>query len=162
MADSGQPPVLRYFEDMPVGLVLRSIDYPVARDEVIAFARKWDPQPFHIDEESARGSIFGGLTACSAHIFSMFSIISQQPLDGSRIVALAGLGFEHLHLPRPVYAGDTLYCEATVLDARRSVSKPDRGVITQRAVLVNQRAEVTFECRCRVMLQCYTIPDGAA
>jgi len=160
MTDSDRPAGLRYFEDMPVGLVLRSIDYVVAREEVIAFARKWDPQPFHIDEEAARRSVFGGLTACSAHIFSMFSIISQQPLDGSRIVALAGLGFEELQLRKPVYAGDTLYCESTVLDARRSASKPDRGVIAQRAALVNQRGEAAFECRCKVMMQCYTIPDN--
>lgn len=143
-----------FFQDLPVGRELRSIRYTVARDEIIDFASKWDPQPFHIDEAAAMSSIFGGLTACSAHIFSLFSIISQQLEEGSSIAALAALGFEELQMIKPVYAGDTLVCESTVTSSRRSASKSDRGIITTLARLLNQEGVVVFECRCKVMVQC--------
>ena len=121
-------------------------------DEIIEFASKWDPQPWHIDEEMAKASMFGGLTACSAHIFSIFCITSQRWKNGGQMQALAGLGFDELRMHMPVFAGDTVRCFSVVDVARVSNSKPDRGVVTYASRLVNQRDEVVFTCKCSTLM----------
>ena len=133
-----------YFEDFHVGDQHRTVSLLVTREEVIAFAKKWDPQPWHIDEALARQSIFAGLTACTAHIFSLFSILSQQWEGGEQQQALASLGFDEMRMLKPVYAGDTLYCRNTVELARGSKSKTDRGIVASRCELINQHDEVVF------------------
>lgn len=131
-----------YLEDYFAGRRSRSPHYHVRREEIIEFARRWDPQPFHVDEESARASVHGGLIACSAHIFAIFCHLSNGLPE--KTAALAGLGFDEMRLLRPVRPGDVLHLESECVETRRSRSRPDRGVVRSRARLVNQRGEDVF------------------
>ena len=133
-----------YFDDYVLGDVHRGMSYTIEKQEVIDFAKKWDPQLWHIDEEAARASLFGGLTACSAHIFSVFCITSQNWESGVVQQAIASLGFDEMRMHLPVYVGDTLQCTSTVELARRSKSKKDRGIVACRCALVNQKGEMVF------------------
>lgn len=133
-----------YFEDFTVGDQHPSIDYSVDKEEVIEFAKKWDPQPWHIDEQMAEASMFGGLTACSAHIFSVFCATSQNWLEPGTQHVVASLGFDKLRTLKPVYAGDTIHCITTVKDTRVSGSRPGVGVIVCMCELFNQHGEMVF------------------
>ena len=133
-----------YFEDCKVGDRHNTVSIKVEKQEVIDFARQWDPQPWHIDEALAKQSLFAGLTACTAHIFSIFSILSQQWENGEQQQALASLGFDEMRMIKPVYAGDTLYCRCTIETARASRSKTDRGIVATRCELINQQGDAVF------------------
>lgn len=135
---------LFYFDDYVVGDVQRGMSYTVEKKEVIDFASKWDPQPWHVDEAAAKASMFGGLTACSAHIFSIFCITSQKWESGVVQQAIASLGFDEIRTHLPVYVGDILQCSSTVEMARLSKSNNDRGIVACRCALVNQKGEVVF------------------
>ena len=112
-----------FFDDHIVGAEHAAGSYTVTAQEIIEFALKWDPQPWHTDEAVARASHFGGLTACSAHIFSIFCITSQRWQSGVVQQAIAGLGFDEMRMHSPVYAGDTLRCISIIDTARVSRSK---------------------------------------
>src|SRR6476661_6044851 len=114
-----------YFEEAEVGKLRTAGPYLVSRNEIIEFAKKYDPQPFHINEEAAARSVFAGLTASSAHTFSiLISLLSKT----QSVRVLAGLGWDELRLPTPVRPGDALDVELTVLEKRDSKSKSDRGI----------------------------------
>ena len=133
-----------YFEELKIGTRSAAGPYTVSRDEIIQFAKQYDPVPRHIDEEAAARSIFGGLTACSAHTFSIFILLTTrlQP----RFHVLAGMGWDELRLPKAVRPGDELDLETTILEMRESKSKPDRGIVRNRVFLRNKRREVVLEC----------------
>jgi acyl dehydratase len=118
---------LLYFEDTEVGTICKAGPYLVPKEEIIQFAKQYDPVPRHIDEEAAARSIFGGLTACSAHTFSIFILLTTrlQP----RLHVRAGMGWDELRLPNPVRPGDELDLRMDVMEKRESKSKPDRGVV---------------------------------
>jgi acyl dehydratase len=80
-----------YFEDLEIDQMWESPDYPVTRNEIIAFASRWSPQPYHINDEAAGQSIFGSLVACESHIFAIKSSLGDKLED--RVFMLAGLGF---------------------------------------------------------------------
>ena len=143
----------KYFlEDHTEGEVIECGSYDVLKEEIIEFASKWDPQPWHVDEEAARASFFGGLTACSAHIFSIFCITSPEWKNGAVMQAMASLGFDEMRMVKPVYAGDALHCITTVDMVRGSNSKPDRGVVIYRTELFNQREELVFSIKCSTLM----------
>jgi acyl dehydratase len=141
-----------YFDDCVVGDEHAAGSHTVTAAEIIDFARTWDPQPWHVDEAAAQASPFGGLTACSAHIFSIFCITSQRWQSGVVQQAIAGLGFDEMRMHRPVYAGDTLRCFSTIHAARVSASKPDRGIVTYDTRLLNQRDEVVFTIKASTLM----------
>jgi acyl dehydratase len=141
-----------YFDDCVVGDEHAAASHTVTAQEIIEFARTWDPQPWHVDEEVARASPFGGLTACSAHIFSIFCITSQRWQSGVVQQAIAGLGFDEMRMHRPVYAGDTLHCISTIHAARVSASKTDRGIVTYDTQLLNQDDEVVFSIKASTLM----------
>lgn len=141
-----------YFDDCLVGAEHPGASHEVLAQEIIEFAKKWDPQPWHIDEEIARASHFGGLTACSAHIFSIFCITSQRWQSGVVQQAIAGLGFDEMRMHKPVYAGDTLRCVSIVGAARASQTKPDRGIVVYHTQLLNQNNEVVFSIKASTMM----------
>ena len=140
-----------FLEDHIQGDSVRCGSYAVTAEEIIAFATKWDPQPWHTDEAAANASIFGGLTACSAHIFSIFCITSPQWENGGVQQALASLGFDEMRMLAPVYAGDTLRCVTVFETVRPSRSKPDRGIIVYASTLYNQREEAVFSIKCTTL-----------
>jgi acyl dehydratase len=118
--------VTRYFEDYTPGLVVDCGTVSVSEADIIAFAKEYDPQPFHVDPSF--DSPFGGLIASGLHTMSLV----MRQLVESYIDAESGLGaagVDEVRWPRPVRPGDTLHMRATVLETRRSVSKPDRGIV---------------------------------
>lgn len=143
----------KYFlDDHTEGEVIQCGSYDVTKQEVIEFASKWDPQPWHTDEEAAKASFFGGLTACSAHIFSIMCITSPQWQNGAVQQAVASLGFDEMRMLKPVYAGDTLRCVTTVDTVRPSRSKPGQGIVIYATQLLNQRDEAVFSIKCSTLM----------
>ena len=142
----------RYFEDFTVGEVHRpSGRVRVEKDEIIAFAKKFDPQPFHLDEEAARHSIFGRLVASGWHT----AALTMSLIAGSEYRAVSGtigLGFDGMRWPIPVLPGDVLRIESEVLEVRPSKSRPDRGLIKLRTRTLNQDGQVVQELIANAMV----------
>lgn len=127
-----------YFEDLPPGYRLSIGEYPLDAGEIVAFARRWDPYPFHTDEQAARDSHFGGLTASSCHLFAITTLLFHRAPDP--IAVLAMLGKDEIRFPHPARPGDRLTYTTECIEARASRSKPDRGVVVLRDALLNQAA----------------------
>lgn len=126
-----------YFEDLAVGQTFETGTVTVEPEMIRAFAAEFDPQPFHLDEEAARASLFGGLVASGWHT----AALSMGLLVGGelRVVGgLIGMGAEDLRWPRPVRPGDVLRVVSEVLDLRPSRSRPDRGIVRVRNTTLNQ------------------------
>lgn len=116
----------RYFEDYTPGLVVDCGSVSLSEADIIAFAKEYDPQPFHTDPSF--DSPFGGLIASGWHTVSLvMRQLVEHYVDGQ--TSLGAAGVDELRWPRPVHPGDTLRVQATVLEARRSASKPDRGIV---------------------------------
>jgi acyl dehydratase len=145
-----EPMANLYFEDAEIGTSCTAGSYLVTKKEIIQFAKQYDPVPRHIDEEAAASSIFGGLTASSAHTFSIFILLTTrlQP----RLHVLAGMGWDELRLPNAVRPDDELGLETTVLEMRESKSKSDRGIVRNRVLLRNQRRETMLECISNILV----------
>lgn len=127
----------RYFEDYPVGETSEFGDYVVTEQEIVEFATRYDPQPFHIDQAAARDSHFGGLVASGW----MTAGAAMRLLVDHYISPLASMGspgVDELRWLRPVRPGDRLRMRVTVVESRRSQSKPDRGMVRFAWELVNQ------------------------
>lgn len=134
------------FEDFTVGASFPLPPYEVTREEVIAFASEFDPQPFHLDEKAAADSLLGGLSASGWHTCAM---AMRMMVDGylANSTSQGAPGVEELRWLRPVRPGDRLSGTATVLQARRSASRPGLGIATIRIEIVNQTAETVMDCR---------------
>ena len=129
-----------YFEDLHVGLRAQSTEVEMRLDDIKAFAAQFDPQPFHLDEQAARASFFGGLVASGWHTAAatMRLIVS----GGIRAAeGTVGAGIDDLRWPRPVRPGDRLHIVSEVLEVTPSRSKPDRGVARIRVTTLNQNGE---------------------
>ena len=125
------------FEDFEPGRVFELGTREVTEDEIVAFAREWDPQPFHVDPEAAQESIFGGLIASGWHTGAMWMRLYVDSL----LVGAASMGspgIEELRWLAPVRPGDTLEGRLTVLEATPSERRPDRGTIRIRGEMINQ------------------------
>lgn len=146
------PGKLFYFDDFVVGDTQQAGSYVVEKQEVIAYAKKWDPQPWHVDEELTKASMYGGLTACSSHIFAIFCMACQRWKSGAVSQSIAGLGFDALEVHRPAYVGDTLQSVTTVDSVRASKSKRDRGIVVSKGQLINQHDEVVFSVKSKFMV----------
>ena len=129
----------RYLEDFAVGQTFRSRDIRVTADEIKKFAAEFDPQPFHLDDEAARATMFKGLAASGWHTAAITMKLLVES-DFKPVGGMIGLGFEG-RWPKPVRPGDDLHVEAEVLAARPSTSNATRGVMTVRAVTLNQDGE---------------------
>ncbi len=131
----------RYLEDLKVGDRFESGTYDVTETAIVDFAHKFDPQPFHLDLDAARRSVFEGLAASGWHtaaISMRLFVTNGLNLAGGSV----GLGVDELRWPRPVRPGDILQLETEILEVRPSRSKPDRGVIRIRNVTRNQKSEI--------------------
>lgn len=124
---AGQPP-LRHFEDYPAGAVFELGEIAVEADELAAFAQRFDPQPFHVDAEAAAHSPYGGIIASGWHTGSlMMRLLATRFLSPAS--SLGSPGLDELRWPAPVRPGDRLSVRVTIVSARRSASRPDRGVV---------------------------------
>jgi acyl dehydratase len=132
---------VRYFEDFKVGDTFKGGSVDVTQDAIIAYAREFDPQPFHVDPEAATKSMFGELVASGWHTASMtmrlFATSEMRIVNG-----VIGGGLEALNWPRPVRPGDRLSVRCEILETRPSKSRPDRGMLRVRVETVNQDGAV--------------------
>ena len=142
---------MRYLEDVRVGESVELGRVVVDRDEVIAFARRYDPQPFHVDDVAAAQSPFGGVIASGWHTGAMFSRLC---VDGflSEFVNLGGQGFSEVRFLAPVRPGDELRASIEVLEARPSKLKPDRGTLTMLGTLRDPDGRTVFTMRLSVRI----------
>lgn len=133
----------RYFEDYIAGHTYEFGLIRVTEEAIIEFARKYDPQYFHTDPEKAKASRFGGLVASGWHTAAM---VMRLYVDHylSHAASLASPGVDELRWPNPVRPGDELRIRITVLEARPSRSKPDRGIVRARLEALNQRDETVL------------------
>jgi acyl dehydratase len=151
-------PILRtepghYFEDYPVGAVFVGGPVEVSERDILDFARRYDPQPMHVDKEAAEAGLFGGLIASGWHTGSlMMQMLARHfvPTPGN----LPSPGVDELRWVRPVRAGDRLSLRVTVDSARRSRSKPDQGVVTSLVEVLNQNGEVVMSLKPVSLMRC--------
>src|SRR5436305_1099513 len=134
-------PAVIYFEDLEVGTVTDFGSYDVTRDEVLEFARKYDPQPFHLSDEAAAKTHFGRLAASGWHTNAMTMAMLVAHYEADPIASLGAAGVDELRWRKPVYPGDVLRCETEVLEARASQSRPDVGIVRSRLTTFNQQGE---------------------
>lgn len=130
-----------YFEDFAVGSKRDLGSHLVTEEEILTFARQYDPQPFHIDKEAAQKSIYKNLISSG---WMTCSIMMRLLVDNmtSKAASMGSPGVDEIRWLKPVYAGDTLSVSLVVLDARASSSKPDRGVVHTQWEATNQRGEL--------------------
>ena len=129
-----------YLDDLAVGQTFWSRTVTVEPERLKAFAAEFDPQPFHLDEEAARASLFGGLVASGWHTAALTMRLLVES-DLKIVGGLIGVGVDELKWPRPVRPGDTLRVESEVLDVRPSKSQPDRGIVKVRNTTRNQEGQ---------------------
>ena len=131
---------VRYLEDFAVGQTFTSGRLTVDRERIKSFAAEFDPQPFHLDEEAARDTIFQGLAASGWHTaaLTMRLLVEGELKPAGGII---GAGFEEFRWPRPVRPGDELHVESEVLEVRPSKSRPSKGLIKVRTTTLNQDGE---------------------
>ena len=142
-----KPPASRpelFFEDFPVGEVVDYGAYHVTADEIVAFAREFDPQPFHVDAHVAKNSLLGGLAASGWHICA---IMMRMMVDGyfARTASMGSTGIDEMRWMRPVHAGATLFCRRTTLEARVSSKRPEMGIVKFRWELFDALGEKKAE-----------------
>jgi acyl dehydratase len=134
---------IRYFEDYVPGLTVDCGTFSLGEEEIMAFAKEYDPQPFHTDPVTAAASPVGGLIASGWQTTSMMMrLIVEKYISGE--TSLGAAGVDEIRWPRPVRPGDVLRVRITVLDARRSRSKPDRGIVTSFCEITNQDGDTVM------------------
>ncbi|MGL4322717.1 MAG: MaoC family dehydratase [Beijerinckiaceae bacterium] len=132
-----------YFEDFTVGRTFESAPYPVSREALVGFAAEFDPQPFHLDEEAAVDSFFGGLVASGWHTTAItMRLVSDTFIHHSS--GMGSPGIDEIRWIRPVRAGDVLMMKARVLNARESKSRPDIGLVEFHFDIFNQKGETVM------------------
>ena len=143
----------RWFEDYVPGAVHDLGSVVVDEQEVVAFARQFDPQPFHLDQERAEKSAFGGLVASGWHTACM---VMRLMVDHylSEVSSEGSPGIDELRWLRPVRPGDQLLARITILDARRSRSRPERGVVRSQIETLNQDGQVVMHLTFAVFIRC--------
>jgi acyl dehydratase len=131
---------IHYFEDFSVGQIFNTGRLKVDSDQIKTFAQQFDPQPFHLDEEAAKNSVFRGLAASGWHTAALTMRLMTsgefKPAGG-----IIGVGFDELSWSRPVRPGDELYAKSEILEVRPSKSRNDRGLIRVRTTTYNQNDE---------------------
>ena len=142
-----------YFEDYVISSVHECGPIKIDEEEIIEFARRFDPQPFHTDPELAKDSIYSGLIASGWHTASlMMRLIVDNYL--SRVASLGSPGVDELRWLLPVRPGDKLSLRITVAEANRSKSRPDRGVVHSFVEVLNQNGEVVMSVKAVNFLLC--------
>lgn len=146
---------MAYFEDMKIGDAREFGSYEFTKESIIRFAQKYDPQPFHLDEEAAKKSLFGALCASGWHTGAacMRKIVDfnkaqymaalargEKPLPGG-----PSPGFKNLKWLKPVYAGDTVTFSSEITDLRESATRPQWGIMFAKISGVNQKGERVYE-----------------
>jgi len=140
MLTKTEAPTRLYLEDFSVGQTFRSSTRRITAAEIKAFAKEYDPQPFHLDDAAAKATMFGGLAASGWHTMAL---TMRLLVDGGAPIAggIIGAGGEELRWPKPVRPGDELTVESEVLEIRPSRSRPTQGLMKLRSTTLNQNGE---------------------
>ena len=147
----------RYLEDYVPGSVHEFGEMLVTKQEIIEFARRYDPQDFHTDAVKAAGSRFGGLIASGWLTCAlMMRMLTDHYL--TRNASLSSPGLDEVRWLAPVRPGDVLHSRVTVLEARRSSSKPDRGILRSKIEVLNHRGEVVMTMLAMNLIACRSVP----
>jgi len=150
---STSPVEARYFEDIEAGMAYEFGQILIEEAEIIDFAQRFDPQPFHLDPEAAKQSLYGVLIASGWHTASlMMRILVEHYL--SPVTSLGSPGVDELRWLHPVRPGDVLSLRVTVVNTRRSRSKPDRGLVQSFVEVINQDDKVVMSLRGMNMFRC--------
>lgn len=134
-----------FYEDLEIGLTSNFGGYQVTREEVTEFASKYDPQPFHLDDEAAAQTHFGRLSASGWHTCAMTMRMMVDNMMNEKSAGLGSPGVDQLRWKKPVYPGDTLRCETKIVEKRRSASRPEMGIFKSHIRTFNQHDEVVLE-----------------
>lgn len=134
-----------YFEDVEIGSSEEFGSYQVTEEEVIEFASKYDPQPFHLSDEAGKAMIFGGLCASGWHTagMTMRMVVDHMQAKG-RSHSMGSPGLDELRWTRPVFPGDTLRVKSSVIDKRASRSRPEMGSVFLHNEVFNQKDELVM------------------
>jgi acyl dehydratase len=132
-----------FFEDYVPGRTVDCGTFSVSEAEIVAFAKEYDPQPFHTDPVGAAAGPFGGLIASGWQTTSMMMRLLVEHFVSPES-GLGAAGIDEIRWPKPVRPGDTLHVRASVLEARRSKSKPDRGIVRSLAEVTNQDGDTVL------------------
>ncbi len=143
-----------YFEDLTPGRRFSTGSVTVSEADIIGFAQQYDPQPFHTDPEAARHTFFDGLAASGWHTSSLTMRLVVESELSTVANGLIGMGIDKMRWPRPTRPGDTLTAELTVLDQRRSGSRPDFGVVRFSWTTVNQHGETVMALETSIWAAC--------
>ncbi len=137
-----------WLEDLTPGQIFRFGDYPVTKEEVIEFASRYDPQPYHLDEAAAAANpVFGRLCASGMHTMAMAQLLQMRGFSSIGLHPLAGAGMDELRLHRPVFPGDTLRIEVEILETRELRSRTDRGLLSYLTRVINQNGKTVMTYR---------------
>ena len=142
---------MRYFEDLKIGDKFTTADYEMTAEEIMAFARQYDPQPFHTDPMAAQSTLFGQLVASGWHTAAVsmrLMVQGEMELDGGVI----GQGMEGLRWPRPVRPGDRLRVVTEVAELRPTPAQPDRGQIKLRCRTYNQTGKIVQDMTATLLI----------
>ena len=146
-----------YFEDVEVGDSIAFGPLTITRDEVVAFAAQFDPQPFHLSDEAAADTHFGSLAASGWHTTALFMkmfVAEMQHQPAYQAASLGAMGVDELRWLHPVRPGDVLRVRATVIEARRSQSRPDRGLVRTKVEALNQNDQVVMSMVAMNLFRC--------
>lgn len=132
---------MKFWEDMEVGAEHEFGSYAVTREEVLEFARKYDPQPFHLSDEAAAQTHFGRLAASGWHTCAMTMRVIVDAITTDRQAGLGSPGVDELRWLKPVYPGDTITVSSTVIEKTPSRSKPEIGSVRSQLMVTNQHGE---------------------
>ena len=130
-----------YWEDLDVGSKTEFGSYDVTREEVLEFARKYDPQPFHLSDEAAAKTHFGRLSASGWHTCAMTMAVIARYVVGDEQAGLGSPGIDELRWRKPVYPGDTLHVHSKIVDKTPSRSRPEMGSFRTETIVTNQHDE---------------------
>lgn len=151
---------MRWFEDVEVGRRASFGRYEVTRDEVVDFARRYDPQPFHLSDEAAAATHFGRLAASGWHTCAMTMAMLVEHMGEHQEAGLGSPGLDELRWMRPVHPGDVLRCESEVLEKRASASRPGVGLYKSRTTVFNQNDAAVMTFVSNVMIRLAPQPSA--
>lgn len=132
---------MRYYEDLSVGDVAEFGQYEMTREEIIDFASKYDPQPFHLSEEGGEASLFGGLCASGWHTCAATMRLMVEEMTKQKTAGLGSPGIDELKWLKPVFPGDVLRVKTTILGKSESKKRPQIGFIKNQYEVFNQKDE---------------------
>jgi acyl dehydratase len=142
-----------YFEDLEVGAETDFGTYAVTREEVLEFARKYDPQPFHLSDEEAAKTHFGRLSASGWHTAAMTMAVVARKVVGEEQAGLGSPGIDELRWKKPVSPGDTLHVRGKIVDVTPSRSRPDMGSFRTQTTVTNQHDQVVMSFTSIVLMR---------